>query len=70
MALLLALLLFAGDRRPPDKVDARAHAKITILRPYNASPESWDPGARPNQREIVRTDEDGSAVRLRLTEFE
>lgn len=70
MAPLLALLLSIADSSVPNKVTGQAEARILILRPHKASRESWDPAARPNQREIVKKEKDGSQNRLRLTEFE
>lgn len=72
MDFFLTLFLSAAGSTPPYKVaaQAQAQARITILRAYKASPESWDPAAKRNQREIVRRERDGSTVRLRLTEFE
>lgn len=70
MDFLLALFLSSATSAPPVKAEARAVARIRILNPHKASQESWDPAAKPNQKEILRTEKDGSQVRLRLTEFE
>ena len=51
-------------------VGARARASITILNAYRASPQSWDPATRRNQREVKWKYLDGVEARLRLTEFE
>jgi len=70
MVLLLAALSAAAAGPPPVKVEQRARASITIVRPYRASPKSWNPALSPNQREIVKKEPGGAEVRLRLTEFE
>ena len=70
MGFYLALLLSAAHAPPPQKVEAMATARIMILRPHRASPETWDPATKRHQKEIVRKERDGSSVRLRLTEFE
>jgi len=69
MVLLLALSI-AATSAPPPKVGRRARATITILNACRASPQSWNPAARREQREIIKKESDGSEVRLRLTEFE
>ena len=68
--VLLALLLSAASSSPPVRAEARAEARIRILNPHKASPETWNPAAKRNQREIVRAEKDGSQSLLRLTEFE
>jgi hypothetical protein len=70
MAFLPAALAAALATAPAAPVRERARASITILQPYRASPQTWNPGARPSQREVVRREADGVEVRLRLTEFE
>ena len=70
MAFLLALMLSAANSPTPAKAELRARVQITILRSHRASPETWDPAGNPNQKEVIRTEKDGSSVRLRLTEFE
>lgn len=72
MEFVLALFLSAATGAPPSKavVQAQAQASIVILRPHKASAESWEPGARRDQRETVKKEKDGSEIRLRLTEFE
>lgn len=70
MVLLLAILSAASASPPPVRVEQRARASVTIVRPHRASSDSWNPVDRPNQREIVKKEPDGSAVRIRLTEFE
>ena len=68
--LLLAAISAAAASPPPARAEAQARASITILQPHRATPETWDPKTRPNQREIVRQERDGSQVRIRLTEYE
>jgi hypothetical protein len=70
MVLLLAIFSAAAASPPPARVERSARVSITILRPHRATPETWNPSARPNQREIVKKELDGGEVRLRLTEFE
>lgn len=70
MDFLLAAFAAATASPPPMKVEQRARASVTILRSYRASPQGWDPALRPNQREIITRENDGTEVRLRLTEFE
>lgn len=70
MDIFLALLLSAASSPPPVRAEARAEARIRILNPHKASPQTWDPAAKRNQREIVRAEKDGSRLLLRLTEFE
>jgi hypothetical protein len=69
MVLLLAALAAAATA-PAVTVREHARASITILQAYRATPQTWNPGARPNQREVVRRQPDGVEVRIRLTEFE
>lgn len=68
MVLLIAALAAASP--PPAKAEQQARASVTILRGHRASAAGWAPASRPNQREIVKKEKDGSEVRLRLTEFE
>ena len=69
--LLLFLALSAAPANPaPVKVEQRARASVTVLRAHQASPQTWDPAARPNQREMTKKEADGEEVRLRLTEFQ
>lgn len=70
MHLPLALLLAASIGSIPVKPSNQARAAVTILRPYVASPQSWEPRSKPNQREVVIREKDGRQTRLRLTEFE
>lgn len=68
--LLLLAMLSAATAPPPAKVEQRARASVTILRPHSASPTTWNPATRSDQREIVKKEADGAEVRLRLTEFQ
>lgn len=70
MLLQFLALSAASASPPPVKVEQRARASVTILRAHRASPQTWDPTARPNQREIMKKEADGEKVRLRLTEFQ
>ena len=70
MVLLLVALSASAANPPPVTVRQGARASITILRPYRASPETWNPLVHANQREVLRAQGDGGVVRLRLTEFE
>lgn len=70
MDFLLALLLSTSSNPTPGKVEPRARATVTILRPHKASPETWDPISNRTQKEVIRKEKDGSSIRLRLTEFE
>jgi len=68
--LLLLLALSAAPANPsPVKVEQRARASVTILRAHRASPQTWKPAVRPDQREIRKKEVDGEESRLRLTEF-
>lgn len=69
MLLLLATLAAATVDQAPVKVEQRPRASVTILRPHIASPRSWNPAVRPDQRETIRRDGKGEE-RLRLTEFQ
>ena len=69
--MVLRFLLAAAAPAPaPVKVEQRARASVTILRAHQASPQTWKPTSRPNQREILKNEPDGEEVRLRLTEFQ
>lgn len=69
--VLLLLALSAADPGPaPVKVEERARASVTILRSHQASPQTWNPASRPDQREILKKEHGGDEVRLRLTEFQ
>lgn len=69
--MVLLLVLSAAAASPvPVAVEQRARVSINILQPHRASPSTWNPATRPNQREIVKKEPDGRQVRLRLTEFE
>lgn len=70
MVFLLAALSAAAANPPPLRAGQRARASITILQSHRASPETWRPASRPDQREIVRMERDGEQVQLRLTEFQ
>lgn len=70
MVVLLALLSAAAASPPPVRAVYRARVSITILQPHRASPDTWVPAVRPNQREIVKHEPDGEQVRIRLTEYE
>lgn len=70
MDVFFALFLSAASASPVPKAVAQAQARITIFRAHKASPESWEPNARRDQRETVKKEKDGSQIRLRLTEFE
>jgi len=70
MVLLSAAVAAALATPPAVTVRERARASVTVLQPFRASPQTWNPTARPNQREVVRRQADGMEVRLRLTEFE
>lgn len=70
MLLLLAALSAAASAPPPAKVEQRARASVTILKAHSASPTTWEPTARPDQREVIKREADGAEVRLRLTEFQ
>jgi len=67
--LLLALAAPPADPAPV-KVEQRARASVTIMPAHRASPQTWDPLARRDQRETVKKETDGQEVRLRLTEFQ
>lgn len=69
MVLLLALWTVAADT-PLVKVRQPARVSITVLNGHRASPQSWDPAARRDQREVITKDSDAFKVRLRLTEFQ
>jgi len=70
MLLLFLALSAAPANLAPVKVQQRARASVTILRAHQASPQTWTPSARPDQREIKKKEADGEEVRLRLTEFQ
>ena len=70
MVLLFLVLSAAPPAPSPFKVEQRARASITILRSHQASPQTWTPASRPDQREILKKEPDGEEVRLRLTEFQ
>jgi len=70
MLFLYFALSAAAPDPAPVKVEQRARASVTILRAHQASPQTWAPAARPNQREIKKKEADGEEVRLRLTEFQ
>ena len=70
MVLVLVALSAAAASPPPARAAQSARASITILQPHRASPQTWAPAARPNQREIKKKEADGEEVRLRLTEFQ
>ena len=70
MLLLFISLSAAAPSPAPVKVEPRARANVTILRAHQASPRTWDPAARSNQREMTKKEADGEVVRLRLTEFQ
>ena len=70
MVLFFAAISAAAAGPPPVRVERTARASVTIMRPHPASPETWDPAMRPNQREILKREPAGADVRLRLTEFE
>lgn len=70
MLILLAALVAATAGPPPAKAEQRARASVTIARPHLASPKTWSPATRSDQREMIKKEADGVEVRLRLTEFQ
>lgn len=70
MVLVLAALSVAAAGTPPVRAVQHARISITIVQAHRASPQTWDPVSRVNQREVVKKELDGGQVRLRLTEFE
>jgi hypothetical protein len=70
MLHMLAALATIVSKPSPANVEQRARATVTIVRPHRSSAETWKPGSRRNQREIVKQESDGSTARLRLTEYE
>lgn len=68
--LLLVAALSSAASPPTVRAEAIARVSVNILRPHRASPRTWEPALRPNQRELLKKEPDGTEVRLRLTEFE
>lgn len=67
---LLTVLAAAVAAPPPARVEQRAKASVMILKPHQASHQTWNPASRSDQREIVRKEAEGSEQRLRLTEYQ
>ena len=70
MVLIFAAIAAAVTNPAPATAGQSARVSIRIARPHRASADSWDPASRPNQRETVKQEPDGTRQRLRLTEFE
>lgn len=70
MVSLLVIFLPLAGSPPAERVAATAEARIVVLRPHRAGPESWEPASNPRQREIVLEEKEGATIRVRLTEFE
>ena len=70
MVFVYCAFLSAASGSLLPKVEQRARASVTIIRPHRASSSSWNPTTRRDQKEIVKKEPDGRSVLLRLTEFE
>ncbi len=68
ISLLAALAALAGPT--VTRVETSARASIVVYRGQPISERSWDPRHQPSQREIVKTEADGTRQRIRLTEFQ
>lgn len=66
--LLLGLLAFAAE--PATPVVRQARATVHIVSAVRASRDEWKRLPPQRRREVVRRDDDGRAVRLRLIENE
>lgn len=71
MSLLFAIALdVAAIHDPPARAQPQAMVIIRVERPAIASEKEWAQTSIASRREIVRRDERGQLMLLRITEFE
>ena len=69
MLLLIASTTIATVSRPP-ATQAQATATIRIERPAIASDKEWEHSPKASRREIIRRDERGQPMLLRVIEYQ
>lgn len=70
MIILLIALSLTGTEEPPPRPYAQVQAAASIIRGHMSSSKSWNPASQPAQREILKVEEDGRRILIRVTEFE
>ena len=69
MLLLFASAVITIVAKPPT-AEARATATIRIERPAIASDKEWEHSPKASRREIIRRDERGQPMLLRVIEYQ
>jgi hypothetical protein len=70
MFLLFAAAAVAIVSKPVASATAQATATIRIERPAIASDKEWNQPAKASRREVVRRDERGRPMLLRVIEYQ
>lgn len=68
MITLLALAEMIAATAAPTQV-RQATATVRIERPARVTPETWHRASTAERREVLRRDESGRAILLRLIDF-
>jgi hypothetical protein len=70
MFLLLANTALAALPVTPARAEAQAIATIRIERPAIASSRAWEDSPKGSRREVIRRDERGQPLLLRLIDYQ
>lgn len=70
MIILLLAWTAIANPAPAHKASETLRATATIVRGGEISSRSWQPGSKPAQRELIKKEQDGRTILIRLTEFE
>ena len=70
MIILLAALTATSNPASTSKAAEALRARATIVRGGEVSSKNWNPGLHPTQRELIKKEQDGRTILIRLTEFE
>jgi len=65
-----AMAAMTAPSPPPAQSHSQATATVRIERPAIANSKEWDRAPKAGRREIVRRDEGGQTVLLRLVEYQ
>ena len=70
MIILIAALTATTNPAPAPEAAEALRARATIVRGGEISATNWNPGLHPTQRELIKKEQDGRTILIRLTEFE
>lgn len=68
--LLLPIAAIAATLEPVDRAHARAIVTIRVERPAIANEKEWRISSPTSRREMIRLDEHGQPMLLRVIEYE